>query len=534
MGDDNREILSAALSAHLSELRLFWRETGISCRWLVPDGEHCCVDEEALKHLRRFRDEGLDRIVNPDVRRQWLEKGAPLLDGEDASAEPFPLRTLTWLLRVVESPHRDDLSTDSWNLYLWSVRMSDLPGGIMARLADYIDEPGRQSILDFDTLASKCAQALDALYPWDSDAADGEERVVLVKRFDRLRRFHNLVFFGVANIGKANISKQLIGNWKAMTGREIGMHCVTAFHPSLRYGDMVERRAAGMPRATRLDAPAVVAHHIHDARYFFAESAADIEDGMLVSLCREAALNPGKDFVFMIDCIDTARLDVVLGEVSHMLDSFARVPWDPSANGGAGAWNLEAPGARTIRLSQSGRLFFIPSNVYILGTANEGGLFAGDVDDHLFQTFAMEYLQPRSAADLRSVMLRHRTRSEFARLLDYVTHSVDLWDKINAVLIMAGGHSNVIGYGPLLSMCEELLQSGDVLDANRIALGTWRYRMMPPIRVKLDALLHGNNYHRNVLKALIDLLNASWLRMHVAIEGLTGSESIFVSFDPEP
>ena len=126
----NREILSAALSAHVSDLRLFWRETGLSCRWLVPDSEHCYVDEEMVAHLKAFHEKACESIVHPEVCEQWFEKSAPLLDGDEVATMPFPLRTLTWLLRVVESPHRDDLTIDSWNLYLWNVRLNDLPSHI--------------------------------------------------------------------------------------------------------------------------------------------------------------------------------------------------------------------------------------------------------------------------------------------------------------------------------------------------------------------------------------------------------------------
>ena len=50
----NREIFSAALSAHVSELILFWHGTGLSCRWLVPDSEHCYVDDTIIGHLKAF------------------------------------------------------------------------------------------------------------------------------------------------------------------------------------------------------------------------------------------------------------------------------------------------------------------------------------------------------------------------------------------------------------------------------------------------------------------------------------------------
>ena len=539
MGDkeNNREILSAALSAHVSELRLFWRETGLSCRWLVPDGEHCFVDEEIVKYLAEFQAKANEVIVNEQVREQWLEVSHPLLDQDEIGVMPFPLRTLTWMMRVVESPHRDDLTIDQWNLYLWNVRIHDLPGRIAEKVQPLL---GNVRLTDFDTLVSRFVEVVDEAYPNKDDAVARQNRMLLIERFDRLRRFKNLIFYGVANIGKANISKDILRNWKAMTGREIGMHCVTVFHNNSCYEDMVERRVVGDDASVRPTiehcAPRVIAHHITDARYFFEPFTNDnIQEGLFLSLCRAAAYNPDKDFVFMVDCIDKARIEDVFGEVSHMFDSFARVPWRNGTNGGPGAWDLEAAGARSIRLCQSGRIFFIPGNVYILGTATENGLFDDllGVDEHLFQTFAVEYLPAKSADQLKAEMLSGCSRAEFARLEEYVVHTVKLWNDVNKLLISVGGHKNLIGYGPLLSMCREVLQSGDVLDANRIVLDSWRFRMMPPIRAKMEAMLHaGDDEHRKCLTELVDLLNHSWLRIHVSIEGLPGSESIYMVFDP--
>ena len=529
----NREIFSAALSAHVSELILFWHGTGLSCRWLVPDSEHCYVDDTIIGHLKAFDP---DSIENSEIREQWLSHTKPLLESDEPTSTPFSLRLLTWLLRVVESPHRDDISQDSWNLIFWSVRMVDLPNRVATRLSNRLD--GDVRFLEFDTVINTYCDILKEVYPTDGKKLEQDEKILLINRFDRLRRFKNLIFYGIANIGKANLSKSLLRNWKTMTGREIGMHCVTVFHKNSCYADMVESRISGdwmsstSSASSDRSAPRVIAHHITEPRYFFEPfTNNNIQEGLFLSLCRAAAYNPDKDYVFMIDCIDEAKIEDVFGEVSHMFDSFARVPWRKGSGDTPGAWDLESKGARSIRLSLSGRIFFIPANVYILGTANESGLFDSSVDEHLFQTFAVEYLPAKTAEELSAEMLSHRSHTAFARLEEYVGHSIRLWDRINTILISVSGHKSMIGYGPLLSMCEEILQSGDVIEANKIVLGTWRYRMMPPIRLRMETMLHSDEEHREALKLLIDCLNCSWLRIHVEVEGFPGSEAIYISFD---
>lgn len=531
-----RDILSAALSAHVSELRLFWRETGVSCRWLIPDAEHCLVDEETLQYLLDFRKDAQTAIINPDVRSEWQGKASLLLDESEAGSVPFPLRTLTWLLRVVESPHREDLTIDSWNLYLWSVRLADLPSRILQKLSAQLEGSEKKALLDFDTLAAKYFAARSADFSLYDENEDEAAQMLNVERFDRLRRFKNLVFYGIANIGKANLSKQLIAQWKERTGREIGMHCVTVFHPATAYGDLVERRTAGAARSTQTteELPCVLGSHSPHASFFFEhEQNTHIEDGLFVALCREAVMHPDKDYLFMVECIDRAKIEEVLGELAHMLDAFARVPWKMGLLPSQRGWDLTAGGARSVRLGLSGRLFFVPANVYCLGTATEKDLFA-EKNDKLLQCFAFERLEPLSQSQLLRRMLSNRSPAAFARLEEYAEHSVALWAEINGILHSAGGETNLIGYGPLFSMCEEILQSADVHEAARIVLGTWRYRMLPPILMKMTALLaHHTNSHRQHLGTLMESINRSWLRTRISLEGLFNSESLQVSYDTQ-
>lgn len=529
------EVLSAALSAYVSEFRLYWRGTGISCRWLVPDGCHCYADEDMIAQLRAFRNEAESRIVSPEVLRQWKTRSASLLDGE-SSPMPFDFNVLTWLLRVWMRPETATCDCETCEPEMWEVKRSDFPSPMMRDLVNYGGTVGAVS-LNLQVLSQRVTAAVASRMPSEEASSDGMERAHAVKFFDHLRRFKNLVFYGIANIGKGNLSKQIIRDWERMTGRRVGMHCVTACHRNLRYEDVIERRMERdmpMSRAMIDDcAPRVIARYMNDEQYFFEPfGGTGVQDGLFLSLCRAAAYQPQKDFIFMLDRVDEIRLDDMFGEVAQMLDSYARVPWRSAADGGPGAWNLEAEGARSIRLSQSGRIFFIPANVYILGTADEARLFE-TADALLFNAFALEYMPTMSAESLRRTLLCHRTAEEFARLERYVEHSVKLWGDIHSVFVRVGGEQNGIGYCPLIGMCEEILRSGDVQEANRMALDTWRYRMMPLIRAKMMHLLACGESHRAALDELLNILNCAWLRLHVDIQGLPGSASIDITYDPD-
>lgn len=536
--DSNLEILSAALSAHISELRLFWRETGLSCRWLVPDSEHCYVNSEILTYLSDFRANAKTTIENADVCEQWLKHASIVLDAQEGDEAPFSLRTLTWLLRVVESPHRDDLTIDSWNLYLWSVRFNDLPHRVAQKLATHLDPAGRHAIVDFDTLVGRFVLALQDSIPADLDSIEQAETARLIERFDRLRRFKNLVFYGVSNVGKAGLTKKLIGHWRNMTGRDVGMHCMTVFHPNVSYSDIVERRVQGQGMASSQALneylrPRLITRGAQDSKFFFeAFSSDNYEEGLFMGLCRAAVQNPDKDYVFVIERINSVRLSEVFGELVHLIDCSARVPWRSGGSAGEGAWDLEAKGALSVSLSQSGRIFFIPSNVFILGTATVYGMQDMHFDDDLMRSFALEQIEPMSREALRARLLARRDREDFARLEEYVEHSVNLWDDINQTLRIVGGDRNIIGYGPLISMCDEILASSDVYEANRIALGTWRYRLLPQILSKMELLLtlaqHG---HRQALGTIIEILNKSWLRLSVKLAGSEDPPFIDIHMD---
>ena len=535
---ERRELLSAALSAHVSELRLFWRETGMTCRWLVPDSEHCFVDDEILSYLAKFREEAPNKIQNPEISRRWFELVSQVVDCDDAGAVPFVLSELTWLLRVAESPHRDNLTEDERNLYLWNVRLKDLPSSVLKSVSKQLEDPLNKTILDFDTLMQRYELSRKDDFIVSTENEINEERSSFIHRFDRLRRFKNLIFYGIANIGKANLSKHLLQNWETMTGRPVGLHCVTVLNSGISYEDMIERRVDGAfigkfepENSGWIEHPRVLTDHISQSRYFFdTEKVQHVEEGLFLSLCRSAAHNPDKDYIFMIECIDEAKLKNVLGEASHMLDSFARVPWKMGKTDETKGWNLEAPGARSIRLNYSGRIFFVPANVYIIGTAIEHSLFT-QAEDEILQSFAVEHYGVLNADQLLRAMLRDRSPVDFVRLEEYAQHSVQLWKDINDVLESICGHSGIIGYGPLFSMCEEILQSQDVQDAAQIVLGTWRYRMLPPLMRRMYLLLSSPGHvYREHLNRLVEIINNSWLRTTITIDGQAESECLKLSY----
>ncbi len=540
---DQRNVLAAALSTQLSEVRLYWRDTALSCRWLVPDQEHCLAGNRLLAYLRDFRVRAAEEITDPEVRALWLERVALLIDPGEDDEEPVSLRTLTWLLLVAESPHREGTSTDAWNLYLWNLRLADLPNKVGRPLIQHLGlkSVDRANVVDLDTAATVFyAYRLPQLpEPSAHPPIDAKQ----AQRFNNLRRFRNLLLFGTEGIGKSTVARDMAKQWSTLTGRSLGAFWVTVLHPHATYQAFVEGSrqsqgagavgaggaAASMPRVEG-------ALSVHQPAFFACHDQGDVRDGLFVRVCAEAARDPNRDYLLAIEGIDNLDAAAVFGEVLHVLDPSARVPWRRSSEDDE-AWHLNAGAARAVRLSLSGRLFFIPGNVYLIATASRPTFFR-DSNETLLRAFAVEMLTPLEPLELKKALLNGRSHADYVRLEDYVEHSVNLLAAINGPLNEVGGIQATLGYGPLFTMAEEILVSADADHAAEIVLGTWRQRLVPPLLGRLQTFLRAIGEDGSLFEAIeevVNVINGSWLRLRVVLEG-SASFASFRLYDttPEP
>jgi 5-methylcytosine-specific restriction protein B len=194
-------------------------------------------------------------------------------------------------------------------------------------------------------------------YGVDNIIDDGcfHPRADIVEAVELLRDKKNLVLQGPPGTGKTWLAKRL-GYALLGTGDSKRVLAVQ-FHPSLSYEDFV-RGLRFSKEAGRLD----------------------LVDGVFLDAAKEAESNPDQPFVLVIEEINRGNPAQILGELLTLLEADKRVATE--------ALRLTYPRRRDER-------FFIPPNLYVVGTMNTADRSLALVDLALRRRFAFVDLEPQ-------------------------------------------------------------------------------------------------------------------------------------------
>ncbi len=239
-------------------------------------------------------------------------------------------------LDAVESKAGSDFPQFSWDAYLESGVEEGLEGG---------DDPISTGLNEGEAGAVPFtrADALSDLF-MSVEALDG----VLA----RLRRKKALILQGPPGVGKTFVARRLA--FALMGERDERRVATVQFHPSYGYEDFVQ---GFRPSRTGLER----------------------RDGVLHQFARLARNDPSRDWFFIIDEINRGNLAKIFGELLMLIESDKRGP------------------EHAIPLTYSEgpeEKFFLPKNLYFIGTMNTADRSLAMVDYALRRRFAFVTVEP--------------------------------------------------------------------------------------------------------------------------------------------
>lgn len=215
--------------------------------------------------------------------------------------------------------------------------------------------------------------------------------------------------------GKAYVEQGLGAELSALlaspTNPAASADCVqwVTFHQSYSYEEFVE----GLRPSTSDEDPTQVTY--------------EVVPGAFKRIAAEAARDPGRSYVLVIDEINRANISKVLGELITLVE--------PDKRAGE-------PSELSVRLAYSQDAFSVPSNLYIVGTMNTADRSIALLDVALRRRFAFYEIMPRP--DLLGDTLVEGPEA--------AVRLADVLDRLNAALRARLGRDHQIGHSYLLSV----------------------------------------------------------------------------------
>jgi 5-methylcytosine-specific restriction enzyme B len=184
--------------------------------------------------------------------------------------------------------------------------------------------------------------------------------IELTPMLERLRSKKNLVLQGPPRTGKTWLARRLA--WALCNERSSNRVQILQFHPPLAYEDFVR---GWRPTATQTG------------------GGLSLEDGPFLQMCSRATQDHDHDYVLVIEEINRGNPAQVLGELLTLIEADKRT----------------ADSGMRLAYPRDNERFFVPPNLYLIGTMNVADRSLAIVDMALRRRFAFIELRPSLGTD---------------------------------------------------------------------------------------------------------------------------------------
>jgi hypothetical protein len=255
----------------------------------------------------------------------------------------------------------------------------------------------------------------------------------------------------------------------------------TASHPPHREGPSLDKRAA-VNAFQRLEngtlKPLAIARPFYQTLavgdQYTTAAASDpplshgmfqVCDGFFFRCCVEAVCDPSKKFIVLLDEINRCNIPKVFGDLLTTIEQSKRARWVTITEGGETKQGWDLTNAQTVTLPYSGRTFFVPDNIIVVGTMNTTDRSVAPMDAALRRRFAFMRVWPfgfgPTAQNIDTEkILNDEDKLNAGDLAPYLRPSVELWLSINKRL-HAFGDDALLGHSYLFALKDDLAVAAD-------------------------------------------------------------------------
>lgn len=178
-----------------------------------------------------------------------------------------------------------------------------------------------------------------------------------------LKRKKNIILQGPPGVGKTFIARKLA--YEIMQEVKVANIEMVQFHQSYSYEDFIQ----GLRPIQK--------------------GGFDLRDGIFYSFCQRALAHPKRPFFFIIDEINRGNLSKIFGELMMLIEADKRE---------------EKFALKLTYAEDEEDRFYVPDNLYIIGTMNTADRSLAIVDYALRRRFAFVSLQPDYGSNFRSFL----------------------------------------------------------------------------------------------------------------------------------